>query len=179
MSVEPLLGPVDLTDVKAPRWPDEPPDEFDTDWRFNALTTGDCYWWHGEDGQPGDSGDGPYRDTRISWVIVGGESGPQARPMHPGWAIKIMQDCDQADEEQPVAFHMKQWGEWMPVMRLATPDPNGPGVVIRKIASATMFGKTYIGASIHHFDDDQPVVRVGKKLSGRMILGGERLGMPA
>ena len=44
----------------------------------------------------------------IDWVIVGGESGGNARPMHPDWVRKIQRQC----EEQNVAFFFKQWGEW-------------------------------------------------------------------
>jgi len=44
----------------------------------------------------------------IHWVIVGGESGPKARPMDPAWAIDIQRQCD----EQEVAFFFKQWGTW-------------------------------------------------------------------
>jgi protein gp37 len=42
----------------------------------------------------------------ISWVIVGGESGPGARPMRADWARSIRQQCSAAD----VAFFFKQWG---------------------------------------------------------------------
>jgi len=42
----------------------------------------------------------------IDWVIVGGESGPGARPMDPRWAIDIRNQCVKAK----VAFFFKQWG---------------------------------------------------------------------
>ena len=42
----------------------------------------------------------------IDWVIVGGESGPGARPMNPEWAIDIRNQCVAAR----VAFFFKQWG---------------------------------------------------------------------
>jgi protein gp37 len=42
----------------------------------------------------------------IDWVIVGGESGPHARPMDPGWVRDIRDQCVDAD----VAFFFKQWG---------------------------------------------------------------------
>jgi protein gp37 len=42
----------------------------------------------------------------IHWVIVGGESGPGARPMAPDWVREIKRQC----EEQDVAFFFKQWG---------------------------------------------------------------------
>lgn len=46
--------------------------------------------------------------TGIHWVIVGGESGPKARPMRKAWALAIQQQC----EAQGVAFFFKQWGGW-------------------------------------------------------------------
>jgi len=42
----------------------------------------------------------------IHWVIVGGESGPRARPMEAAWVRDIRRQC----EEQQVAFFFKQWG---------------------------------------------------------------------
>jgi protein gp37 len=50
----------------------------------------------------------------IGWVIVGGESGPGARPMRPEWARSLRDQCQAAG----VAFFFKQWGEWAP-----TPSP--------------------------------------------------------
>ena len=44
----------------------------------------------------------------IHWVIVGGESGPKARPMEPAWVAAVKQSC----EEQGAAFFFKQWGGW-------------------------------------------------------------------
>lgn len=46
----------------------------------------------------------------INWVIVGGESGPDARPVHPEWVRSIRDQCALAQ----VRFHFKQWGEWSP-----------------------------------------------------------------
>jgi protein gp37 len=42
----------------------------------------------------------------VDWVIVGGESGPRARPMHPEWVIEVRNQCVAAG----VAFFFKQWG---------------------------------------------------------------------
>lgn len=46
--------------------------------------------------------------TGIDWVIVGGESGPQARPMKEEWALNIMKQV----EVQDARFFFKQWGTW-------------------------------------------------------------------
>ncbi len=52
---------------------------------------------------------GPLGDidiSGISWVIVGGESGPHARPMEPDWALDVRDLCERLD----VPFFFKQWG---------------------------------------------------------------------
>jgi protein gp37 len=43
----------------------------------------------------------------MRWVIVGGESGPRARPMRPEWVTSILEQCRSAG----VAFFFKQWEE--------------------------------------------------------------------
>lgn len=76
LSMEPLLGPVDLLD---------PPNDI---------------------GEPRYSYLDPELDSRIDWVIVGGESGAKARPMHPDWARSLRDQCQAAG----VPFFMKQMG---------------------------------------------------------------------
>ncbi len=44
--------------------------------------------------------------TGIHWVIVGGESGPRARPMRADWVIDLERQC----RDQQVPFFFKQWG---------------------------------------------------------------------
>jgi protein gp37 len=44
----------------------------------------------------------------IHWVIVGGESGPSARPMKPDWVVNIKRQCDARN----IPFFFKQWGGW-------------------------------------------------------------------
>ena len=51
-----------------------------------------------------------FRRPSIDWVIVGGESGPKARPMHPYWARSLRDQCKEAG----IPFFFKQWGEWKP-----------------------------------------------------------------
>ena len=81
----------------------------------------------------------------IDWVIVGGESGPGARPMHPDWARSLRDQCQAAG----VPFFFKQWGEWLPSMQDGTPGYNQE-----------------INCS------DRPV-RVGKKAAGALLDGCE------
>lgn len=163
LSCEPLLGPVDLTSIKAPREPDEPPEDLEIDWRFDALTTGDHYWFDGEDGQPGDCSDGPHRDGRIDWVIAGGESGQSARPMHPDWVRDLRDQCAEATihgDPAPVPFFFKQFGEYRPCT----------DAELKQACGATLVGDRITGAYMMH---------VGKRAAGRELDGVEHSGMPA
>lgn len=89
----------------------------------------------------------------LSWVICGGESGPQARPMHPGWVRSLRDQCQAAG----VAFTFKQWGEWKP--------PYGSGEALQSLvdghdrSAPTML----CGNAVMH--------RVGKKAAGRLLDG--------
>ncbi len=56
---------------------------------------------------------GPLDLQGIHWVIVGGESGPGARPMEEGWVLDILAQCSAAG----VAFFFKQWGGRTPKAR--------------------------------------------------------------
>lgn len=97
LSCEPLLGPVSLS-VGAVEDTVGRPDR-----SGRAPGTG-------RDGRS--SPDEPTAvPTGIHWVIVGGESGPGARPMHPQWARDLLDQCQQAG----VAFFLKQMGAWRPV----------------------------------------------------------------
>lgn len=57
----------------------------------------------------------------IHWVIVGGESGPKARPMAAEWARAIREQC----EDAKVAFFFKQWGGWGADGRRRSKHANG------------------------------------------------------
>jgi protein gp37 len=50
--------------------------------------------------------DGPKELHRIDWVVLGGETGPGARPMEPEWALDVYRQCKAAR----VPFFWKQWG---------------------------------------------------------------------
>jgi len=102
VSAEPLLGPIDFTTID---------DGFRDGTRltFNALTG----WAH--DGEQPITGIFGHPDPKLDWVIVGGESGPGARPMHPDWARSIRDQCAAAG----TSFFFKQWGEWAAVSQMS------------------------------------------------------------
>lgn len=117
ISAEPLLGPVDLEQA----WHGE-----------NALDSecwGECAWC--ENGHPPmhncQQGRGEWWKDRsgLDWVIVGGESGAGARPMHPDWARSLRDQCAAAG----VPFFMKQ----MAGPRKADMPPIPSDLMIREV----------------------------------------------
>jgi protein gp37 len=72
---------------------------------------------------------------RLDWVIVGGESGPGARPMAPEWVRRIHAQC----QEQNVRFFFKQWGGFRKDRTGRQLDGRTydefPGVTLRRVPS--------------------------------------------
>lgn len=85
LSIEPMLGPIDLCHL---------PSISGIGRHLNSL-----FESFGSD-----------IPIKIDWVIVGGESGHNARPMHPDWARDVRDQCSDAG----VQFFFKQWGEYGP-----------------------------------------------------------------
>lgn len=100
----------------------------------------------------------------IDWVIVGGESGSNARPMHPSWVRSIRDQCQAAK----VPFFFKQWGEWLPHR-----VPNESDVLDARrevILSAT----GHLTSGLMGYGISPWVMqRVGKKAAGRLLDGRE------
>lgn len=84
--------------------------------------------------------------SQLQWVIVGGESGPKARPMHPDWARAIRDQCELAG----VSFFFKQWGEHVRGDQM----PHTAEMELMEIDESAMY-------------------RVGKKAAGRTLDGRE------
>jgi protein gp37 len=89
LSCEPLLGPVDITNGECNRW---------------SCPTRTVQGVPVEWSDPGPD------FIPVDLVIVGGESGSHARPMHPGWVRWLRDQCLKSG----TAFFFKQWGEWAP-----------------------------------------------------------------
>lgn len=179
LSMEPLLGAVDLENIRV-RVNDLGRDDT---LHLNALTG--AFQWQEAREEVGTT-------NRISWVIVGGESGRNARPMHPDWARSIREQCVSAG----VPFFFKQWGEWIPRSHTdrrhdwhaeRTPDANGWRVPLpdgcRRVALAHD-GSLSEATVWNGHDDDGPgsesyMHRVGKDATGRMLDGREWSEFPA
>jgi protein gp37/DNA-directed RNA polymerase subunit RPC12/RpoP len=120
----------------------------------------------------GDYSDEPVGDIclgTLDWVICGGESGPNARPMHPEWARGLRDQCQAAG----VPFFFKQWGEYHPRLKDgAWPDglegscDGLPGIhIYADGAPLSTDPKTYRNEPYVHMK------RVGKKAAGRLLDG--------
>lgn len=94
---------------------------------------------------------------RIDWVIVGGESGPGARPMHVGWVRDIRDRCFRAE----IPFLFKQWGAWA--------WPASPSDHILTIDGRLLEPGTRLG--MDHMMRPTFVRRVGKHAAGRELEG--------
>lgn len=157
ISAEPLLGAINLIS-----------DLGGTQWIGGQRGCGGMHTGTGEPGCP--SYPHHHHDNRcgrgLDWVVVGGESGADARPMHPAWARTLRDQCKAAG----VAFFFKQWGEWTPVdqpadrlkavtmtldavKRAITVTPEGQGDAPAADASSSL------------------MERVGKKTAGRILDG--------
>lgn len=162
LSCEPLLGPVDINRVPSgydaagqPRWLLHGPLSNYCQRHFPRT---DCRCERQQAG--------------INWVIVGGESGPGARPMHPDWARSLRDQCATAG----VPFFFKQWGEFAPG-EIAGEFLN-PG---RRAKGLEYWGGRWqeCWSEIEgHCDDEPDVYRVGKKRAGRKLDGVTHDAMP-
>lgn len=117
----------------------------------------------------------------IDWVIVGGESGPGARPMHADWARSLRDQCVNAG----VPFLFKQWGEWLPWTQFSGSQVVDPPEQTRFDTMEWCdgawrdVGKPDIWATKDgDVDDTQCVGRVGKKAAGRVLDGRTWDGFP-
>jgi protein gp37 len=128
VSLEPLLGSIDLTKLG------------DVTMRLNAFT-GEASHLLGMKAKTLDG---------LDWIIVGGESGKGARPMHVHWAREIRDQCQAAG----IPFFFKQWGEWW---------------------DAASGGPEEFRDTKH---EDDRFIRRGKKAAGRLLDGELHDGMP-
>jgi len=133
VSIEPMLGPIDLTSIPV-RTLAYPWSLQKLNWKTNVLT--------GKSAEP----QGPDFKQHLDWVIVGGETGPGARPMHPDWVRSIRDQCRTAG----VPFFFKGWGEWGPELCVV----NGNFMQV-----------------VHGFADGTFVYRNGHAVNGRYLDG--------
>lgn len=138
LSMEPMLGPVDLVEAGA-LW---------TSVQDNSIVKTTPAW------------------RLINWVIVGGESGHNARPMHPDWSRSIRDQCQAAG----VPFFFKRWGQYSPASVFDDTTMAGGRAFYHNGKWAAMPGnrRGYVW-----LDDNTVGVRTGKKAAGRLLDGRE------
>lgn len=125
--------------------------------------------------------------TDIDWLIVGGESGPDARPMHPRWVRELQEKCETfcpADTDgdgdcafcasgaiHPIgrpAFFFKQWGEWAPLTMWVddTGESDHPTLIRIQENDDLTRQHTFRHGPLH-----TTMVRLGKRDAGRSLDG--------
>ena len=181
ISAEPLLGPIDLH----PTWLNC---KFCRGRGYVLPTFGanhfvaceECIKWARAGGTTILPGQQATPGPRLDWVIAGGESGPNARPMHPDWVRSLRDQCKAAD----VAFFFKQWGEYLPWTQFGESGiEDGEPTRFRTMQwdgerwSDEGF-PSWIDSEDGSIDDYQCVGRVGKKAAGRLLDGVLHDAMP-
>jgi len=152
LSMEPLLGPVDLQ-YPVGVWPQGEP---------RCCDGRDC----GCMGQPVD----PPLWYGIDWIITGGETsqgGHKARPQHPDWFRSLR---DQAVAAR-IAFHHKQNGEFAPGEVLGPVTGPQTGLYLHGDGRWTETRFTREALEGLHIEDEPDVWKVGKERAGRMLDG--------
>lgn len=146
VSMEPLLGPVDLLRARSKMMQAAGPAAMEASRKHSV--------WIG-----------------VDWVVVGGESGPKARPIHPDWAYSLAEQCNAAG----IPLMFKQWGEWVTAGARAFGTADGE---VRHIRSDGTFWNEDDPALQDECADVLTVVRVGKKAAGRDLGGKLHDGYP-
>ncbi|AIO48665.1 phage Gp37/Gp68 family protein [Burkholderia cepacia] len=161
LSMEPLLGPVDLR-----AWFDPTGVCCMREMQSCEDCPADAPWIHGPTTEYAEDGTG-YSSPKIDWVIVGGESGTGARPMHPEWARDLRDQCT----AYGVPFLFKQWGEWREPV-----DGERYDTTMGRAQRVPAFIVSKSG-TVHCFENDQTrdggrtMLRVGKRAAGRLLDG--------
>lgn len=184
LSMEPLLGPVDLTRYLDPTGiscMDVCPES-----RFVDTSAVETYKNGQSEIEPvcphcGEGASWTGYDDGIDWVIVGGESGNKARPMHPQWVRSLRDQCAAAS----VPFLLKQWGEWLPGHHY-TPELQERDSSLsqsRYLCAQLTPDERSVDWQIGHvlageIWDDGALWRVGKKSAGRLLDGVQHDGYP-
>ena len=158
LSVEPLLGEIDISEFLRPYYP-----YCSTGFQQGtSMELGYCATCAGHEAEPIHTAP----EERIDWVIVGGESGAHARPMHPEWVRSLSRQCHWAG----VPFFFKQWGEWREPLEGEEFDTS-----MGRAAKPPAFILSETG-TVHCFENEHivngtAVIKVGKKLAGRLLDG--------
>lgn len=179
VSIEPMLGPVDLRRLSCAD-PDDVAryERGETDavggYYIDALT-GDA--WDDENGGLNAEvwGDDAENPPRLDWVICGGESGPGARPMHPDWARSLRDQCASAG----TPFLFKQWGEFQVAVDRSRDDPDWRLDYSLKFDDRRPYQWLNLaGGCGFHGERFHVMQRVGKARAGRLLDGVEHNAFP-
>jgi len=118
----------------------------------------------------------PWFKPLIHWCIVGGESGPRARPMHPDWARSLRDQCAAAG----VSFFFKQWGECLPSSQMSDDfdTENIEYAFINTDGSLDIVDDTGAFEWGGSGANGEQTFHVGRKAAGRLLDGVEHSEFP-
>jgi len=133
LSIEPMLGPIDLDNVNM-------------ELLSGAVVRGTVLGSDGRYFTPGGA-----KGIGIDGVVVGGESGKGASPMHPDWPRNIRDQCIAAN----IPFYFKQWGKWL------------PGSHAQNFSDEQL--SHYKTTLLEHNGNGVAMFRVGKKKAGSIL----------
>jgi protein gp37 len=111
----------------------------------------------------------------VGWLIAGGESGPGARPMHPGWARSLRDQC----LERGLPFFFKQWGEWTPGENVDRTSGTVQTATWTDGRTRWLFNNENLARNDGHRDDEPNLYRIGTKAAGATLDGREWHEFPA
>ena len=196
LSMEPLLGLVDIRRWLQPHC-ERHPGKLESDGKCEVCESRGIW------GLPGaevlqEHEKAPIR-RGLDWVIVGGESGPGARPMHPEWARSLRDQCEAAG----VPFLFKQYGDWKPISQMEEAEHSAlykPNVIAKPHENQDNLNDVYgrkctVPTTVLHIDgsthgiaepmafgqgtEAMQIFQVGKKAAGRLLDGRTWDGFPA
>lgn len=120
----------------------------------------------------------PRRDgyRSLQWIIVGGESGPNARPTHPDWVRSIRNQCAGAG----VPFFFKQWGNWAIAIDRDKDDPDRRADYSNKFSDSrkNIAWLNLAGGRGFHGERFHVMRRATKSNAGRLLDGIEHSAFP-
>lgn len=157
LSCEPLLGPVDIRDwIKVrKRWLHQGGDPRIFGRYENHMQSLVAADWV----------------CPIDWVIVGGESGNAARPMHPEWALDLRDQC--AASIPSIPFFFKQWGSHCPATQDDLNKTHAKFVLIDRTGRLKALEEAFDPVC-----GDEMLLRTHKKDTGRLLANAEYSGFP-
>ena len=112
-----------------------------------------------------------YALANTHWVVVGGESGPGARPMDPEWARTLRDQCT----TRGIPFFFKQYGDWAVGGKVEKDDSYAGGYAYNSLFGGRVSTQCVRDRGRHTraLEGNRVIEKVGKHKAGRLLDGRE------